>query len=110
MSGEDIKKILRAEGISMASLAEKLGFTDQRLNSALKSDNVKSGLIEAIAEVLNKPIEFFYNETKESNVFNGGVAVAGDNNSIVTISERFISLLETKDEQMNRLISLLEKS
>lgn len=98
------------DGVNLSELARLLGFAnDQRLHSALKADDVKSGLIESIARVTNKSICFFYKDTLGALAMDNGVAVSGDGNSITTISERFISLLEKKDEQMNRLIALLEK-
>lgn len=111
MSGKELKEILAAEGINLSELARLLGFAnDQRLHSALKAEDVKSGLIESIARVTNKSIGFFYKDMLGAVAMDNGVAVSGDGNSITTISERFISLLEKKDEQMDRLLSLLEKS
>lgn len=111
MSGKELKEILAAEGINLSELARLLGFAnDQRLHSALKAEDVKSGLIESIARVTNKSIGFFYKDSLGALAMDNGVAVSGDENSITTISERFISLLEKKDEQMDRLLSLLEKS
>lgn len=110
MSGKELKEILAAEGINLSELARDLGYAnDQRLHSALKAEDVKSGLIESIARVTNKSIGFFYKERLGALAMDG-VAVSGDGNSITTISERFISLLEKKDEQMDRLLSMLEKS
>lgn len=111
MSGKELKEILAAEGINLSELARLLGFAnDQRLHSALKAEDVKSGLIESIARVTNKSIGFFYKDMLGAVAMDNGVAVSGDGNFITTISERFISLLEKKDEQMDRLLSLLEKS
>lgn len=109
MSGKELKEILNSEGVNLAELAKKLGFAnDQRLHSALKAEDVKSGLIESIAKATNKSIGFFYGETGAVATENS-VAVSGDGNSVTTISERFISLLEKKDEQMDRLLALFEK-
>lgn len=108
MNGKELKKILADEGINLSELAKSLGYAnDQRLHSALRADDVKSGLIEAIARATNKSICFFY-KTEGVSANGNGVAIAGDGNSISTISERFIGLLEKKDEQMDRLIALLE--
>lgn len=111
MSGKELKEILIAEGINLSELARMLGFAnDQRLHSALKAEDVKSGLIESIARVTNKSIGFFYKDNLGALAMDNGVAVSRDGNSVTTISERFISLLEKKDEQMDRLLSLLEHS
>lgn len=110
MSGKELKEILREEGINLAELAKKLGFdNDQRLHSALKAEDVKSGLLEAIAKATNKSVGFFYKDVSNAVASDNSVAVSGTGNSVNSISERFIALLEKKDEQMDRLIGLLEK-
>lgn len=117
MSGKELKEILREEGVNLADLAKKLGFeNDQRLHSALKAEDVKSGLIEAIAKATNKSVVFFYKDISGAIATDNSVAVSGDGNSVNAISERFINLLEAKDrqiaqkdEQMDRLLRLLER-
>lgn len=109
MNGKELKKILKEEGINLTELAKMLGYdNDQRLHSALKAEDVKSGLIEAIAKATNKSVGYFYKDTNTIATDNS-VAISGTGNSVNAISERFISLLEKKDEQMDRLIGLLEK-
>lgn len=110
MSGKELKEILREENINLSELAKKLGFeNDQRLHSALKAEDVKSGLLEAIARATNKSVGFFYRDYSNAIATDNSVAVSGVGNSVNAISERFISLLEKKDEQMDRLIGLLEQ-
>lgn len=108
MKGQKIKEILRAEGITLSEVASLLGFdNDQRLHSALKSDDVKSGLIEDIARVTNKSVGFFYGLP----MVNDHGILASDNATYneTEISVRFIGLLEKKDEQIDRLLSMLER-
>lgn len=106
MTGQKIKDILRSEGITIADVARMLGHNgDQRLHSALKSEDVKSGLIEDIARVTNKSVCYFYEGRTDH-----GIAVSGDSNQINALSEKFIALLEKKDEQMDRLIGIIEKN
>ncbi|MBR2618618.1 MAG: hypothetical protein IKC81_04885 [Paludibacteraceae bacterium] len=102
MSGKELKEILKKEGINLSDLAKRLGFeNDQRLHSALKAEDVKSGLVEAIAEVTNKSVGFFYGNSDKNNTLNSV--------DVSFITKKYISLLEKKDEQMDRLIGLLEK-
>lgn len=111
MTGQRIKEILAAEGISLAELSRLLGYEgDQRLHNALRSDNVKSGLLEDIARVTHKSVCFFYSNDNGgvANASDSSVAVLGSQNQITTISERFLGLLEKKDEQIDRLLSLME--
>lgn len=110
MSGKQLKEILVGEGINLAELAKKLGYTnDQRLHSALNAADVKSGLIEAIAAATNKSIGFFYPELSITIATDNALSVAGSGNSVYTMSERFISLLEKKDEQIDRFVGIIEK-
>lgn len=109
MTGKRLKEILADEGINLAKLSRSLGFdNDQRLHSALRAEDVKSGLIEQIAKATNKSVCFFYRTAGDSTARDNGIAVLGDGNSVTTLSERFISLLEKKDEQMDRLLTMLE--
>lgn len=106
MSGEEIKKILKAEGIGLCNLAKKMGYAkEQNLYSVLGVNDVRSGVIENIAKTIGKPISWFYGETEESAL--DTPPESGENISIATISERFIGLLEEKDRQINTLLKLL---
>lgn len=109
MKGQKIKEILRAEGIALSEVAALLGFdNDQRLHSALKSDDVKSGLIEDIARVTNRSVGFFYGLPIKIN--ESGMQDSDNSTYNSTeIAVRFIGLLEKKDEQIDRLLSMLEK-
>ena len=110
MKGQKIKEILRSEGIAISEVARMLGYDgDQRLHSALKSEDVKSGLIEEIARVTNKSVCFFYEEDGSAVASDHSIAVSGDYNQINAISEKFIALLEKKDEQIDRLLTIIEK-
>ncbi len=110
MTGQRIKEILKSEGITIADVARMLGHEgDQRLHSALKSEDVKSGLIEDIARVTNRSVCLFYEKSGNAIATENGLAVAGNSNQVNTISEKFIALLEKKDEQMDRLIGIIEK-
>lgn len=110
MKGLTIKEILRKNGYTVTGVAEKLGESNQNLFALLGKDDVRSSLIERISEATGLPIAAFYGEAYTSSATASGnsVAVSGDGNSVNSISERFISLLEKKDEQMDRLIGMLE--
>lgn len=109
MKGQKIKEILRAEGITLSEVASLLGYdSDQRLHSALRSADVKSGLIEEIARVTNKSVGFFYGLPMCIN--DHGIQDSDNATYNATeISVRFIGLLEKKDEQIDRLLTIIEK-
>lgn len=108
MKGQKIKEILRSEGFTLTEVASLLGFdTDQRLHSALKSDDVKSGLIEDIARVTNRSVGLFYGLPvciNDHGILDSDNATYNE----TEVSLRFIGLLEKKDAQIDRLLTMLE--
>ena len=72
MKGSELKKKLDTIGVSQAKLAEMMGVFPQSFNKTLQADDVKSGFIEKLAQVLNKDISFFYGNvaSSESNEIN----------------------------------------
>lgn len=119
MSGEELKRLLIADGVVLSELAEKLGYAgDQRLHSALKAADVKSGLIENIARVLNKSICHYYRGStvtaEGTNVALGdGAHVEGDiknvnNQAIDKAIELLSRQLDTKDTQIASLLDIIK--
>ena len=105
MTGQKIKDILRSEGITIADVARMLGHNgDQRLHSALKSEDVKSGLIEDIARVTNKSVCYFYEGSGNTVATDHGIAVSGDSNQINALSEKFIALPEAVEHLFCRIL------
>jgi hypothetical protein len=118
MSGEELKKILVADGVVLSELATALGYQgDQWLHSALKAADVKSGLIERIAAATKKSVCHYYrgsNITAEgTNVALGdGAHVEGDiknvnNQAIDKALDLLSSQLDTKDSQIASLIDII---
>lgn len=102
MKGLELKKILREDRVNLSELAKALGFdNDQRLHSALNAADVKSGLIEKIAQATNRTVGYYYGE---ANTAAHGAPPPDDNMAAL------IALLRKKDEQINRLMALLEKN
>lgn len=119
MSGKDLKDFLVSHGVVLSELAKMLGFeNDQRLHSALRAADVRSGLLEKIAEVLNKNVCFFYGDSSiDSSMSVSGVSVShsdfaniknvkSDDDAVAAL----VAQLSKKDEQIDRLLSLLEKT
>lgn len=103
-------------GMSMESLATQLGITPQALSKLIRLNSTKIETLEAIARILNVPVTVFFDDASPVNIVSGsGINVdAGSGNRWSQVSvggetARFLSLLEEKDRQMNRLISVIEK-
>lgn len=95
MSGEELRAILKKTGVGITDIAKMLGVPQQNLSQALNAKDVKTGLIESLSKVLNQPLSFFYEnvEYKPQKI----------------TTEKLIELLQKKDEQIDRLIRLLEE-
>lgn len=64
MNGKTIRDALQREGRTMVDLAAFLGITPQNINNILTKDNIKSGMVEAVAQFLGKPMSYFYGEAE----------------------------------------------
>ena len=60
MKGSELKKKLDTIGVSQAKLAEMMGVFPQSFNKTLQADDVKSGFLEKLCQVLGKDMSFFY--------------------------------------------------
>jgi transcriptional regulator with XRE-family HTH domain len=97
---------------SVAQVAEMIGTSQQNLASALKHEDVRSGLLEKIASALNVPLSTFYGGTF------GPVQSVGDNNTQITQvagnysapDSNVLEILRIKDEQLLLTIKQVSKA
>lgn len=113
MKGETVKNIILGMEYSVAQVAEMIGTSQQNLASALKHEDVRSGLLEKIASALNVPLSTFYGGTF------GPVQSVGNNNSQVTQvagnysgapDSNILEILKMKDEQLLLTIKQVSKA
>ena len=112
MTGQHLQDLMKQEGYSVNKMAELIGKSQQVLSSALKHDDVRTGLLEDIAKAMGKPLAFFYGETygPVSQVNgNNNTSVAGNSNT-VSNDDRLLSLLMNKDEQLTMSMRQTEKA
>lgn len=100
-------------GMSMEALAAALSITPQALSKLIRNNSTKIETLEAIARILNVPVTVFFDDSSSVNVVSGINVDAGSGNRWSQVSvggetARFLSLLEEKDRQMNRLLSVIE--
>ena len=109
MKGKTIKDDLQKRGVSAAAIAKKLGISQQTFSATLQNDDIKTGFLEKVADALGVPPAYFYNGDS------GGVAVVGKAVDSTVIgrqdgaTEALVKQLDVKDEQIDRLLGLLEK-
>lgn len=113
MDGEKIKRIIKRYGFSFVEIAEALGMKKQNFSMLLKGDNIKSGTMEDIANVMGKPVTIFYDiESEGTAVVNGGTVNGNVNGKVDEGNDAVAALVDQlaiKDRQIDRLLGLLEK-
>ena len=101
------------EGFSVNKMAQLIGKSQQVLASALKHDDIRTGLLEDIAKAMGKPLAFFYGEdygvTAQVTGSNNATAI---NNSTATAGndDRLLALLVNKDEQLTLAMKQTSKA
>ena len=68
MTGKHIQDLMKQEGYSVTRMAELIGTSQPNLTSALKHDDIRTGLLEGIAKAMGKPLAFFYGETYSMSI------------------------------------------
>jgi transcriptional regulator with XRE-family HTH domain len=124
MTGQELKARIAACGISQSEIARRLGMSQQSFNQGLNVPDIRTGLLERIAEATGKPLSYFYpaasatitNESSELHVRNNSGVVSGTNNGIISAvqdTQRLVEILveanAKKDQQIDKLIALLSK-
>ena len=109
MKGEDLKNKLKSTAIPMSEIANKMGIMPQSLYSIFNSEDVKSGVLEKLSQVLEMPIAYFYGDSY--NVQGNGNALAtGDHSTASSSDDRLISLLMSKDTQLTMSMQQTSKA
>lgn len=112
MTGQRILDLIKQEGYSVNEMAKMIGKAQQVLASALKHDDIRTGLLEDIAKAMGKPLSFFYGETygPVTQVQGSNNATAINNSTATSNDDRILSLLLTKDEQLTLAMKQTSKA
>lgn len=104
MKGSELKSKLEELGFSKAFIADKLGIPAQNVHIWLRAEDVKTGTLERLSEVLGVPISYFYGEAfnASSVTGNNNTTTTGNNNTVSGSDDRLLTLLLNKDEQLNK--------
>ena len=60
MKGEEVKNILKANGITQRDLADKFGVTAQSISDRLGKDDVSTGFLEKVSKLTGIPLTAFF--------------------------------------------------
>lgn len=105
MKGTDLKEKLEKLGFSKVYIAKKMNTIPQSVNGWFLAEDVKTGTLEKLSEVLEVPISYFYGEafSAVSSVSgNNNTTATGNNNTVSGSDDRLLTLLLNKDEQLNK--------
>ena len=99
MTGEKVKSLIFARGYSVAQVAELIGTSQQNLAASLKHTDIRSGLIERIAEALDIKLSEFYGASfgPDPEVVPSTLEQPSD---FVNTTDKLMELLKVKDEQL----------
>lgn len=107
MTGNRLRELLTIGNVSIKGLAEKLNMTQPNLSAQFKVQDVKSGILERICEVLGVTMDFFYGGTKymkggsgADDIFSEAVGVAQEEDAASLYMKRQQSLADAKDQEI----------
>lgn len=103
MKGEEVKKKLIKSGYLLKDVAAAMNETPQNLNSMLKADDIKTGVLEKIALAINKSLYFFIGDGDE----NIGKTIVVPIEAMDIMKKQADSLAR-KDDQIDDLILILK--
>ncbi len=63
MKGTELKKVLTDGGYVLKDVASLMGMTQPNFSQLMKVQDVKTGTLEQMCQVLNKKMDFFYANT-----------------------------------------------
>lgn len=113
MTGNHLKNLILSEGYSINRMAELIGIAQPNLLALLKNEDIRTGLVEKVAEVMGKPLSFFYGEAygQVSQITgNNNTSVAGNDNTVGSPDNRLLDLLVSKDDQLTMAMKQTTKA
>lgn len=103
MNGKTVKEKLIKEGYVLADVAREMGTIPQNLQTLLSASDIKTGVLEKIAQAINKSIYFFFDEEEKIE----SIEDATSTKYLEVIKEQSCQLNKYQ-EQIDRLLSIIE--
>lgn len=104
MNGEILKTQLLKIEPTLVEVANKLGISKQNLDSKLSATDIKTGFIEQLAMLYERPISFFFGE-------NNGVEIKDNersfNNNADEIIRELTSIIKSQEARIAQLTNKL---
>lgn len=104
MTGELLKsRILDIEPV-LAEVARKMGMSPQLLNQALGAADIKTGFVEQLSAVYNRPISFFFGEKNEVSIRDNERSFNSNADEII---KELTSIIKSQEERIRQLTDKL---
>lgn len=100
MTGDRVKALITEKGYNVAQVAEMIGTSQQNLAANLKHNDIRSGLIEKIAEALGIKLAEFYGEAFGSVPTTPKALPASQTVEGLGSTAELFAMLKVKDEQL----------
>jgi transcriptional regulator with XRE-family HTH domain len=110
-----IKELVAQKNITLEQLSKTLGITPQAMSKIMRENSTKIDTLERIASELGvSPAVFFETESCVTSVASDhSFSQSGNNNTMTPPStettNELIGLLRKRDEQIDRVIDLMQK-
>lgn len=75
-----IKEIAEKKNVSIRKLADSIAMSEQNLHRCIKANKIQAHQLEIIANILETPIEYFFNS--DTQLPKLGMTVAGNGNKV----------------------------
>lgn len=70
MTGQELKEVLREKEVMLNDLAAKMELSQPALSQMFRTQDVKSGTLEKICDIMSSDINYFYKDTKYDPLLN----------------------------------------
>lgn len=104
MNGETLKAQLLKIEPALVEVARKLDMSKQNLDAKLSTADIKTGFIEQLAALYNKPINFFYGERSEVEI---NEVERSFNSNADEIIKELTSIIKTQEARIAQLTDKL---
>lgn len=107
---DKIKQLCRVNNVTQKQLYSAIGVTDAGMRKMYARNSCDVTLLEKIAGYFNISVSTFFEDGNGDMVTatNNSLAINGNGNNANNDTSAFLSLLTKKDEQIDRLLSIIE--
>lgn len=109
MNGEGVKRTIASRGYSVSDVARKLGMSSQNLNKQLSLSDVRTGLLERIADVIGVPVTYFFAPSPTGSAVASGDFSAASVNGDASVRGGDAAVLNERVKALERLVGEKER-